>query len=141
MTKLLVLHAILTLIFTGIIWFVQIVHYPLLKYVDNIENYEKQHKKIVMIPAIIIMTLETITGVLLLLYKPNNVSYLSVYIGLILIAIIQYQTWFNQVPCHNKLSTGFSLESRDSLIKTNWIRTISYTLRSLLIGYMLISSS
>jgi len=71
-----VAHLTATLFMTGVIWFVQIVHYPLFRLVGNSEfaRYETAHTfwtTWVVAPP---MLTEMATAVLLLLFKPKGVS-------------------------------------------------------------------
>jgi hypothetical protein len=139
---LLVFHAAITILFAGIIWFVQIVHYPLLKFVgkNEVAKYEQEHTKIVMLPAKILMSLELVSGILLLFFRSPLVPLWVILAGLILLVLIWQQTWFAQVPCHKALCETFSEETHKRLLRTNWIRTFAYSLRIIIICIMLLLS-
>ena len=49
--------------------------------------------------------------------------------GAVLIAIIWVSTALIQIPCHNRLTSGFHQPSHRRLVDSNWIRTIAWTLR------------
>ena len=136
----LLLHAAATLMMLGIIWFVQLAHYPLLKFVGKKDfiKYETEYVKRIMPYVIFVLLVELITGILLRLIKPIGVSFVQVWIGLILLLIIWLSTWLIQVPLHKKLRLGFDEKSHNLLVKSNWIRTISWTARAFLVIWMLV---
>ncbi len=127
-----VAHLTATLFMTGVIWFVQIVHYPLFRLVGNSEfaRYETAHTfwtTWVVAPP---MLTEMATAVLLLLFKPKGVSDSILWVNLALLAAIWLSTAFLQVPCHQQLSQGFDAATHHRLVVTNWLRTVCWTMRS-----------
>ncbi|MCS3918354.1 hypothetical protein Q2T83_17685 [Fervidibacter sacchari] len=127
-----VAHLTATLFMTGVIWFVQIVHYPLFRLVGNSEfaRYETAHTfwtTWVVAPP---MLTEMATAVLLLLFKPKGVSDSILWVNLALLAAIWLSTAFLQVPCHQQLSQGFDAAAHHRLVVTNWLRTVCWTVRS-----------
>jgi len=127
-----VAHLTATLFMTGVIWFVQIVHYPLFRLVGNLEfaRYETAHTfwtTWVVAPP---MLTEMATAVLLLLFKPKGVSDSILWVNLALLAAIWLSTAFLQVPCHQQLSQGFDAATHHRLVVTNWLRTVCWTVRS-----------
>ncbi|WP_339745916.1 hypothetical protein [uncultured Rubinisphaera sp.] len=128
-------HFAATLYMTGLIWFVQIVHYPLLAATGLAEfsAYEKRHMSLTTWVVMPPMLVEIATAVLLFWFRPDDVASWQVWCGVILLAIIWLSTAFLQVPCHEKLANGFDAEVQQRLVATNWIRTIAWTLRGLLI--------
>ena len=123
----------------GLIWLIQIVHYPLFKLVgkNEFQTYHNGHS--VMITPLVgtVMIIELISSILLVVFPPKNVSLIIPIIGLILIFIIWSSTAFFQIPHHNALSKAYELEAHNLLVQTNWIRTISWSMRGLLLLYML----
>lgn len=134
----LLLHAAATLYMAGLIWFVQVVHYPLLAQVGPAEAaaYEREHTRRTAWVVAPPMMLEFATGVLLIWVRPAGVSNLQVGIGLGLLAVVWLSTQFLQVPCHNQLSRAFDPATHRRLVATNWIRTACWSLRGLLVLWM-----
>ncbi len=131
-TILLVAHLAATLFMMGVIWFVQVVHYPLFRLVGNSEfaRYEAAHTfwtTWVVAPP---MLTELTTAVLLLLFKPKGVSDGILWLNLALLAIIWLSTAFLQVPCHQQLGQGFDATVHHRLVVTNWLRTFCWTVRA-----------
>jgi len=125
-----------TLLMTGIIWFVQIVHYPLFALVDpaHFPRYEAEHATRtgwVVAPP---MCLELGTALLFLLpaFRPSFVSARSAWLGASLVGIIWLSTGLIQVPLHSRLGGGYDPSAIARLVATNWVRTIAWTARSVL---------
>ena len=134
MKLILLIHSFSTLFMVGLIWFVQIVHYPLFNHVgpDQFRTYEELHQRLttwVVAPA---MLVELVTAVMLLKDVPAESSML-VWTGAGLIALIWLTTAALSVPAHNSLSAEFSTSAWRSLVATNWIRTIAWSVRGILI--------
>jgi hypothetical protein len=53
-----------------------------------------------------------------------------------LLAVIWLSTVFLQVPCHNRLVSGFDQATYERLVNSNWIRTIAWSLRGALAMWM-----
>ncbi|OUR99492.1 hypothetical protein A9Q86_12605 [Flavobacteriales bacterium 33_180_T64] len=115
---------------TGLCWFVQIVHYPLFKVIDynKFPAYERKNA-ITGFITIPIMTIELISGLILLYYYPENL-YL---INIVLLVFIWLSTMIFQVPIHLKLMSEGDPKLIIKVIRTNWIRTLSWTARSIVL--------
>jgi hypothetical protein len=81
------------------------------------------------------MIIELITSILIIFYPPPNINSKLIWLGLILTLIIWFSTFFLQVPMHEKLAQGFDPEAHQSLVNSNWIRTIAWSLRGFLVIY------
>lgn len=128
-----------TLSMTGIIWFVQVVHYPLFRLVGSVDfaGYEAQHATRTGWVVGPLMCLEFATSALFLFarMRPAGVSAPSAWLGVVLVGLIWMSTVFLQVPLHNRLSVGFDPGTVDRLVTTNWIRTIAWTSRAFLVTF------
>ena len=123
----------------GLIRLIQIVHYPLFKFVgkNEFQTYHNGHS--VMITPLVgtVMIIELISSILLVVLPPKNVSITIPIIGVILVFIIWASTAFLQIPHHNALSKAYELEAHNLLAQSNWIRTLAWSMRGLLLLYML----
>ena len=134
-TLVLLTHFASTVFMVGVIWFVQVVHYPLMAVVgrDASVAYELAHTRLttwVVGPA---MLIELGTGVLLAWVRPPNVSSMPVAAGLGLLAVVWLSTQFVQVPCHTRLSVEFDSAVHGRLVRTNWVRTAVWSARGVLV--------
>ncbi|KND52129.1 MAG: hypothetical protein AB198_02380 [Parcubacteria bacterium C7867-003] len=134
-----IVHYISTLIMTGAIWLAQLSQYPLLVYVGrrNFIRYEHEHINRISGVAWFIIYLELFTSIILLLINDNIVPSYFWVSGLFLIFLIWFATWSVQYPIHKKLEKGFDKTLHRKLVNSNWIRTITWTLRSLMLTYIL----
>jgi len=133
-TWVLPLHLLATLYMTGLIWFVQVVHYPLMGSVGQ-EHYEKYQRRHMRRTAWVVgppMLVESVTAVLLLIQWPGPWT----WTGIGLLAIIWISTAFLQVPMHHVLEKGFDAAAHKRLVQTNWIRTAAWTFRSLFLLFV-----
>ena len=126
-----------TFFLTGVIWVIQIVQYPFFAHVGA-ENFAKYHDDYrfritpVVAPA---MILELLTAIFLLFYPPENIDIKLIWLGLVLTLIVWASTFFLQVPLHEKLAQGVNSQTLAALVRTNWIRTVCWSLRGGLVLY------
>lgn len=125
-------HLIATLYLTGLIWFVQVVHYPLFARVgvDGFAAYEAAHTRRTTIAVIGAMLVELGTAIGLVWMRPALISAAEAWTGLGLVGVIWASTFFLQVPAHTRLGQGFDADTATRLVRTNWIRTVAWTLRA-----------
>jgi len=121
------IHLITTSALVGIIWIIQLVHYPGFKFIaqDSTQDFHLLHTSRITPIVAPLMCAELVFTCLDIYKKPNAVSGLH----LALVLIIWLSTFIMQVPLHQKLKLEFEQESIDKLIKTNWIRTSAWTLK------------
>lgn len=130
---LVLLHTAATLAMTGLIWFVQIVHYPLFATIDasSFRAYEEQHVRRTTKVVAPLMLVELVTAIGLLLWPTEVASSVTPIVGICLLAVIWLSTAFGQVPHHRTLAQGQDQLAIRRLVASNWIRTIAWTLRSI----------
>ena len=123
----------------GLIWFVQIVHYPLFGYVGSkeFETFHEHHKTLITPVVGFVMIVELVTTGILIFQIPVGMPNWTVIVGIILIGVIWISTLFLQIPYHNKLSSKFDENVLMILVNTNWIRTICWSLRGIILLIML----
>ena len=133
------LHFSFTLYMLGIIYLIQAINYPLFALVDK-DHFPKYHalhirqtSKVIAIP----MLLETITLITLLWWGPGYRTQPLFITAAVLLVLIWLVTFLISVPLHNKLSGGFDSQVCHRLIVTNWIRTIAWTIRALILFQLL----
>ena len=138
MMKLILLtHVFATLFMVGLIWFVQVVHYPLFAQIGQAQfkHYEELHQRFttwVVGPA---MLVELLTAVALLKLVPTGSTNLA-WAGLGLVLVIWLATATLSVPAHNALTVEYSTNAYRKLVSTNWIRTVAWTVRGILVLVM-----
>lgn len=128
-----------TLVMVGLIWFVQVVHYPQFDLVgdDRFVAYEAAHVRATGWVVGLPMLVELITSGLLAWQPPVAGLAVACRAGLALVAVNWASTALLQVPCHDALGRSFDPEVHRRLVRTNWIRTVAWSLRGVLMLYVL----
>ena len=139
MSSILLINIFSAFFATGLIWTIQLVHYPSMHFVsrDKFELFHYFHQLRISIIAMPLMAIELITTIILFMQNIDNESSLIFKINLIIVTLIWFSTFFIQVPLHQKLSKGKKNSLIDKLVLTNWFRTVLWTLRSILIIFFL----
>lgn len=137
----LTLNIFATFSMTGIIWFVQVVHYPLFSNVgsEQFTAYEGLHQSLTTIVVAPLMLIELFTAFALPFLITDQPARLLSVVALFLILTIFATTAFVQVPIHEKLSSAFSAGLVERLVLTNWIRTLLWSVRSFVMVAVLVS--
>ncbi len=131
MKYVLLAHLAATLFMVGVVWFVQVVHYPLFAQTGaaDFTAYERRHVSLTTRVVAPPMLVEALTAVLLLRFRPAGMSNVQCGLGLALLAVVWLSTWLVQVPSHELLSRGFEPEAHRRLVAFNGVRTAAWTLR------------
>lgn len=138
MTAALIANLASTLFMTGLIWFVQIVHYPLFAAVgsDAFAAYSRSHQALTTFVVGPPMLVEALTAAVLVIARPAGVPSWMPWTGLALVGVIWLSTAALQIPAHARLSSGFDPAVGAALVSTNWIRTVAWSLRALIVCAM-----
>ena len=125
------LQFISVLYLSGLIWTIQMVHYPSFTYVDEVEfsDFHQHHSRRISIAVVPAMLTELVAGVYLIFKEPAYGDELHLLLSGIL-GIIWLSTFLIQVPIHRQLEKGKNMQNINALVKTNWIRTIGWTSRA-----------
>jgi len=135
--SLILINLCVTIFMTGVIWIIQLVHYPSFRYVDE-GHWSQAHQHHVNQISRVVAPMMILELGFRVWWLYQEISYLTIS-ATILLAVIWASTFLIQVPIHDKLESHKSEPLIDRLVKSNWIRTIAWTLSSvlLLIGYTL----
>jgi hypothetical protein len=126
-----------TLYMTGLIWFVQVVHYPLFAYVaGDFVRYEQLHTVRTGWVVAPVMLAELGSSALLVL-NPRFMTRTEASIGLAFVIALWVSTWALQVPQHTTLARGYDAAAQQFLVSSNWLRTALWSVRSGLLLYWL----
>ncbi len=132
------LNLISTWYMVGLIWMVQIVHYKMFDRVgaEQFVRYEADHNRLIT-PVVGLPMLVEITTAVALLYVGAELGFPAGRSG-------RASAWSQrfgfprrllQVPCHQRLMSGFDEQAYQRLVATNWIRTILWSARGGLLTY------
>ncbi len=122
---------------TGLIWFVQVVHYPIYAYVssDDLPKYQQFHVRRTTFVVFPMMITELIGGALLLLREWQGELQNFAIWGMVLLGAIWLSTLLLQIPRHNRIGKA---DTEDlpihSMVLTNWIRTFAWSGRLALLA-------
>ena len=135
MVLLLLANAAATLFMVGVIWFVQVVHYPLFARVGRpgFAVYSVRHTRMTSFVVGPPMLLEAATAVALVIWTPPGIPVPLVRAGLVLVAVTWLSTAFLQSPRHTTLGRGFDPRAHRFLVTSNWVRTVLWSLRGLVV--------
>ena len=127
------LNLVCSLYLAGLIWTIQLAHYPAFRFVeaDQFVSFERFHQArmtYIVAPA---MIAEASASIALLVWRPAFVPLWLSIAGCVLVGCIWMSTVLVQVPLHARLSNGKDLESIELLIRTNWVRTVAWTVRGI----------
>lgn len=135
MTVIPMAHAGATWFMVGLIWFVQVVHYPLMGAVPTsvFSEYAAAHQRRTTWVVGPMMLLEAGSALLLVVVPHGQVAGAATsWTGLGTLAFIWVSTFAVQVPLHAKLAMGFDKVVWQRLVTTNWLRTVGWTVRGII---------
>lgn len=122
-----IVHLTATGLMAGVIWYVQIVGYPIFAQVGpaGFGRYHAEHATRtarVVIPA---MLVEAASAAGLAVLAPGMATALSLF----LLLVVWASTFAVQVPLHRRLSRGWDAAAARRLVATNWLRTLAWSAR------------
>jgi uncharacterized membrane protein len=131
-------HVAATLFLVGLIWVIQVVHYPLFAEVghEQFATYEQRHTRLITWIVAPSMLAEGLTGGVLLLLRPSFVPLAAVVGGFMLMLVNWLSTAIVQIPDHERLVREFSTSIHQRLVRTNWLRTIAWSLRGVMVVWV-----
>jgi len=114
----------------GLIWTIQLVHYPAFRHVavEDFHNFHHMHTRGISVIVMPLMLVE-LAAACWLVWNPATRDPLQ-WLLLTLVGLIWLSTFSLQVPCHAHLAQGKDLEKIEKLISTNWLRTLAWTLKA-----------
>lgn len=127
------IHNATTWFLAGLVWTVQLVHYPLFGALDPARFREAHaaHSRRISFVVGPAMVLEAVLAAMLLFRR--GMADGAAAGGFALVLVIWASTAFIMIPLHDRLaSAGRRVEYIDSLVRWNWIRTIAWTARGLI---------
>lgn len=137
MTWLFSIHLAVTWMLVGLIWVVQILVYPQFRRVapEEFRDYHFAHCFRIGLIVAPLLFVEA-TSAAWLLYEGRQALPFLVSTGLI--PIIWLTTAVFQAPIHTRLGRGFDVPLIRRLILSNWIRTLAWTSRGILVSLTLL---
>jgi len=136
-------HLAATAAMVGLIWFVQVVHYPLFAAVGREEfvPYEMAHRRRTSVVVGPLMAAEALTAGLLVLAPPAGLGRGLPLAGIGVLGVIHLSTMCLQVPRHADLSRGYDESTHRRLVRSNWVRTVGWSVRGAMAVAMVLVAS
>ncbi|MFK7933594.1 MAG: hypothetical protein AB8G22_08785 [Saprospiraceae bacterium] len=133
MTELILLTVSWALV--GLIWTIQLVHYPSFHYIDPAEfsAFHQHHTNSITLIVLPLMFAEL--GLSAYLAYQYNFSW-QYLLPLFIVLAIWASTFLISVPLHNQLATVKNELLIKKLVDTNWIRTVLWTGKAVLISFL-----
>ena len=116
----------------GVIWVMQVVHYPLMRFVsgEQFAHFETAHRTRISWVVGPLMVVEGVCVLAFLFAPPAGLAWWLPWVGAGVEAVAIGTTAFVSAPLHERLNAHFNTATLDRLIATNWIRTIAWTARA-----------
>lgn len=131
------LQLLVTWIMAGMMWYAQVVHYPLYnKIKEGFVDYERSHIRRAAYLLGPLMLIEAITAIILIRIVPHGTEQVLAWVNLILLISIWIITFLFQLTYHQKLRVQFSKKWIKGLITSNRIRCLLWTIKGVVITFM-----
>lgn len=136
MNVVLVIGTAATWAMVGLIWMVQVVHYPLLGQLSAFApgSAAADHQRRISWVVGPLMAAEGVTALALLVARPPTMGAPAAWVAATLLGVALLSTVAVQVPQHTRLATGHDDATVAALISGNWIRTAAWTARGVLLA-------
>lgn len=140
---LLLIHAFMTWMMVGIIFFVQAVYLPLYRrHCERFSVYDKNdliHMGYLIGPVHLIESLSAI--ILAFMWSENHLYRIFAYINVGLMVLIWVVNWLLRMTNRNASGPLFIHKMHRILLTSNWFRTVCWTLRGFAVLMMLLFSN
>ena len=125
---LLIGNLMVTAVLFGLIWVVQLVHYPGFIHIhpSSFNSFHAMHTRNISFFVAPMMVVELVLAVLLVFINSSSPGWWG---HLFITLAIWTSTFIVQVPLHAKLSSGKDEFLIRKLIRSNWARTILWSLK------------
>lgn len=126
----------------GLIWFVQIVHYPLFARTDATHDpgYAAENQRRTAPVVLPPMLVEAATAAWLVVSPPAAIGRTIAVAGFLVVAALWLSTLLVQMPLHARLRReGHAPATVAALVRSNWLRTVLWTARAGLAMWMLLA--
>ena len=117
-----------------LIWIVQLVHYPSFHYIDSAKfiDFHSHHSTSITIIVMPLMLAE-LTISFFLAYRTGFAPLES--LALAMVVGVWLSTFLIQIPLHDQFSDGNNSTIITKLVNTNWIRTILWSCKAILLTW------
>jgi hypothetical protein len=127
---------------TGLIWTIQVVHYPIFDAIEHgadselWQQFAQRHTTTISYVVGPLMLAEGITGLWIVASPPAGIGLLLPLVALALLSVAYGVTALVSAPLHGRLALRFDGALHTRLVRTNWVRTAAWTLRAIVLCVM-----
>lgn len=123
-------HLAATWFMVGLIWVIQVVHYPLWVHVADGQGtvFHQRHARRIGSLVMSVGVIEMMACVLMLALRPGALTLM----GALLLLLIWTITFFVQMPLHRRFSQAWNAGLIAPLVRGNWPRTILWSVRGII---------
>ncbi len=131
-------HLAATGTMVGLMWTIHHVHYPLFRHVgaERYGEFQQEHMRRISQVLLIPWGAEVVTAAWLFLAAPTSELRVLALIGGLAVAAVALITGLVAAPAHGRLLDGFDDALHARLLRADGIRTIIWTLRLPLAGWI-----
>jgi hypothetical protein len=135
----LVLNLFFSAFLTGLIWIIQMVHYPSFLDINrsDFRDYEMKHQKRIGPLVAPVMLIDLAFSFLILFTEIQSTYGFWLWFAFILNLLIFVSTLVVFAPLHQKLGTSYNRNQIKKLVRLNYFRTVGWTARSIILIYVL----
>ena len=119
------IHFASTAVMVGVIWVIQLLHYPTFYYIEknNYSQFQKFHMNRISYIVIPAMVIEMLSGIMLVIINDDFIISFS------LLVCIWIMTFVFFTNIHQRLLSKYENTAVEKLVNLNWIRTVFWTVR------------
>ena len=127
-------HVAATWWLVGLIWTIQVVHYPSFDSIDRVgyTDFQDRHMqamgRLIGFPWLV----EGLCVLALFIFAPDNTTRALAAVGGLLEIVVIAVTITKSIPAHEALRDGYVADAHRMLVDTNWWRTAAWSLRGVL---------
>ena len=118
----------------SLVFMTQFITYPTFLHIDK-DKFSEYHRKYVNNISFIVAPVMLIELLTLFLIAYFSKDFLIIK-SLIILLVIWLTTFFIMIPSHNKISKAFNEKEINRLINYNWVRTILWSFKLLVIIFL-----
>jgi hypothetical protein len=121
----------------GLIWTVQLVHYPSFRFVPDFTDFHGHHTASISVMVGPLMVVELVLAIWLVYRSHFHWAWL---LPLLAVSAIWAITFFRAVPLHDMLADVRDAQTIESLIRVNWLRTWLWSIKTGWVSYLFLST-
>lgn len=124
---------------TGLIWVIQLVHYPIFDAIEPGDDHELwqrfagRHTSTISLVVGPLMLAEGVTALLLVASPPADSGRLLPVVALVVMGVAYGTTALVSARLHGQLGPRFDPVLHRRLVSTNWIRTAAWSTRAIVL--------